>query len=152
MAVKIPDPIRRRDILYSERTSPEELSKYGRTLLEQERPWDALEFFGIAKDEEGLRRVRDAATEIGDSYLLRRIERVSPGMVQPQDWVKLGEQAWELEKYRDALEGFTRGGDQDRRAQAEAKVAEAMPQAEEQPGAVMEEQGAEAPDEEEGED
>jgi len=149
---KIPDPIRKRDILYSDRTPPEELSGYGRTFLEQERLWDAVEFFGMAKDEEGLRQVRDAATELGDSYLLRRIERVSPGMIQAQDWAKLGEQAWELEKYRDALEGFTRGGDEDRRAQAEAKVAEAGPREEEQSPEEMEEQGEETPGEEKEED
>jgi hypothetical protein len=159
MATKLPDSIRKRDILYSEATPAAELVEYGQVFLQHDRLWDAVEFFGNAKNEEGLRQVKEAGIEVGDAYLLRRIERLLEGAVQPQDWVRLGEQAWKMQKYQDALEGFSRGGDEERKALAAQKVAETGPkeelqlQVEEEPtqgaGQVADGEGAEGEPEDE---
>jgi len=87
MARKLPDPIRKRDILFSERTTPAEISEYGHLFLKEELYWDAVEFFGGAGDEEGLKQVREAGIEIADAYLLRRVARQMPKLVKPEDWL-----------------------------------------------------------------
>ena len=150
MARKLPGPIRKRDILFAERSTPQELSEYGHLFLKGELYWDAVEFFGGAKDEEGLKQVKEAGIEVADAYLLRRVARQMPKLVKPEDWLRLGEQAFGQEKYRDALEGFMRGGNEARKAEAEEKLAELGP--EDDRGAKKAPEEGEAPSEEEEEE
>lgn len=118
MPIKLPTPIAKRDILYSPETPKEQLSDYGRQYLEANLLPDALEFFAMAKDEAGMTKVKEKGIDLGDSYLLRRLERVQAEMVKPADWLRLGETAWSVGKFRDALEAFTRAGNDSKRKMA----------------------------------
>ena len=119
--MKKPNPIDKRDILYSDTSPPEALTAYGRMYLEDEHLPDALDFFAAAGDDHGLNEVKSRGIELGDFYLLRRIEFIKPELIQTEDWQALGDKAWEMEKHRDALEAFTKAdNDQKKRLAAEA--------------------------------
>ncbi|MDA1142963.1 MAG: hypothetical protein O3B01_30750 [Planctomycetota bacterium] len=111
---KIPDSVKKRDILYGENTDPAELSDLGRQYLADERFWEAVEFFYRAKDNAGIAEVKNAGIEMADSYLLQRLEKLETGDVTEADWLSLAENALAAEKFRDAIEGFERGGQAER--------------------------------------
>jgi hypothetical protein len=111
---KIPDSVKKRDILYGDNTDPEELSELGGLYLAEERFWEAVEFYDAAKDDTGIAKVKNAGIEMADSYLLRRLEKMEIGNVTESDWLSLAENALTAEKIRDAIEGFERGGQSER--------------------------------------
>ncbi|MCX7804507.1 MAG: hypothetical protein N3A38_04875 [Planctomycetota bacterium] len=78
--------LEKRDVLWSEKTPRETLSRHGREFFEAERYSDALDFFERAMDEEGIRRIREVALKEGDAFLLGRIARLKPEWVSDGDW------------------------------------------------------------------
>ena len=111
---KIPDSVKKRDILYGDSTDPDELSELGGLYLAEERFWEAVEFYDAAKDDTGIAKVKNAGIEMADSYLLRRLEKMEIGNVTESDRLSLAENALTAEKIRDAIEGFERGGQSER--------------------------------------
>jgi hypothetical protein len=111
MAVKLPDPLKRREILYGVTTPPEALVEYGMAYEEAGRMDDALQFFEQAKDAKGLGRVKEHALEAGDAFMLKRIAKAMPDLVAPADWERMAKHADELgkvlfaEQARQALAG-----------------------------------------------
>lgn len=122
MKSKIPNPIEKREILHSGRTRPEELAAYGRSFFESGRLADALDFFHASDDNSGIEQIKQAGKELGDSFLFRRLEKVQPQVLQPKDWEELGDQAWKMGKYSDALEAFSRSGNLDKQGLAKEKL------------------------------
>jgi hypothetical protein len=98
MAVKLPDPLKRREILYGASTPPEALVEYGLAYEEAGRMDDALQFFEQAADRKGLARMKDHAFATGDAFVLKRIAKVAPDMVAPADWERMVKRAEELGK------------------------------------------------------
>jgi hypothetical protein len=80
--------LKKRDLLWSPRTSPATLSATAREYLQAEAWSDALDFFERAQDEEGLREIKKLALQKGDTFLLGRLERISAKWVKPEDWEK----------------------------------------------------------------
>jgi tetratricopeptide (TPR) repeat protein len=107
----LPDPLKRRDILYGRNTPPEVLREYGDLYLNEGRPNDAVEFFGQACYKEGLQRIRQVASEEGDLFLFSRAAEFLQEEVSPQDWSMLGKKALEKGKYLFALKCFEKTGD-----------------------------------------
>ncbi|MBI2194350.1 MAG: hypothetical protein HYU36_20425 [Planctomycetes bacterium] len=122
MKRRILGPIEKRDLLHSERSRPEDLAAYGRLYLDQGRLSDALDFFSAAREPRGIEQVKAAGIERGDSFILRRLEKIQPGCIQAKDWEDLGDQAWKLGKFRDALEAFSRAGHAEKEAMAKNKL------------------------------
>ncbi|MHC4915336.1 MAG: hypothetical protein ACYTGB_07570 [Planctomycetota bacterium] len=110
MPVQIPDPLKRREVLYGE-TPPEVLVEHGKAYEEEGKIDEALQFYTYAKDAEGLRRVKVKAIEMGDAFLLKAVARELPDDVGEADWQslitnaeKLGKELY-AEQARKALEG-----------------------------------------------
>jgi hypothetical protein len=111
MGVRLPEPLKRREILYGVTTPTETLIEYGQAYEEAGRMDDALQFFEQAKDQKGLARMKVHAFKIGDAFVLKRIAKVAPEMVTPADWEQMVKRAEELgknlfaEQARQALAG-----------------------------------------------
>jgi hypothetical protein len=98
MADPLPDPLRRRDVLYGPETPPEVLVEYGQAYEDAGRMDDALQFFEQARDRAGLARLKAYAFKVGDAFILKRIAKASPELVTPGDWEQLVQRAEGLGK------------------------------------------------------
>ena len=107
----LPDPLKRRDILYGRNTPSEVLREYGDLYLHEGKPNDAVEFFGQACYKEGLQRIRQVAIEEGDLFLFSRATEFLQEEVSPEDWSMLGKKALGQGKYLFALKCFEKTGD-----------------------------------------
>jgi tetratricopeptide (TPR) repeat protein len=110
---KLPDSLKRRDILYGQNTPAEVLREYGELYLHEGKPNDAVEFFGQASYKEGLQRIRRMAMEEGDLFLFSRATEFLQEEVPAGDWRKLGRKALEKGKYLFALKCFEKIGDRE---------------------------------------
>jgi tetratricopeptide (TPR) repeat protein len=108
---KLPDSLKRRDILYGQNTPAEVLREYGDLYLHEGKPNDAVEFFGQACYKEGLQRIRQMAIEEGDLFLFSRAAEFLQEEISPEDWRKLGKKALEQGKHLFALKCFEKIGD-----------------------------------------
>jgi hypothetical protein len=108
---KLPDPLKRRDVLYGKNTPSEVLREYGDLYLNEGKPNDAVEFFGQAGYQEGLQRIRQMAIEEGDLFLFSRAAEFLQEEVSPEEWSKVGKKALEHGKYLFALKCFEKIGD-----------------------------------------
>jgi hypothetical protein len=123
---KLPNPLKRRDILYGKGTPEQVLWEYGDLYLREGRANDAVEFFGQACYKEGLHRIYRIALEEGDSFLFSRVTEFLQEQVPREDWKKLGRKALDKEKYLFALKCFERIGDREGIAEARKKLEEPM--------------------------
>ena len=110
---KLPDPLKRRDVLYGQNTSAEVLREYGDLYLHEGKPNDAVEFFGQACYKEGLQRIRQMAIEEGDLFLFSRATEFLKEEVSPEDWRELGKKALEQGKHLFAMKCFEKIGDRE---------------------------------------
>ena len=78
--------IKKRDLLHSDRSTPQSLSAVAREFLAAERFSDALDFFEKAKDLSGLNEIKQLALRTGDSFLLARLERFDRNLVSQEEW------------------------------------------------------------------
>ena len=122
---KLPDPLKRRDILYGKGTSAEVLREHGDLYLHEGKPNDAVEFFGQACYKEGLQRIRQMAMEEGDLFLFSRATEFLQEEVPHDDWRKLGKKALEKGKYLFALKCFEKIGDREGIDETREKLGEA---------------------------
>lgn len=109
----LPDPLKRRDILYGKDTPAEVLREYGDLYLRDGKPNDAVEFFGQARHTEGLRRIRHMAVDEGDLFLFSRAVELLQDEVSPEEWRNLGNKALEKGKLHFALKSFEKIGDRE---------------------------------------
>jgi tetratricopeptide (TPR) repeat protein len=123
---KLPDALKRRDILYGKGTPAEVLREYGDLYLREGKPNDAVEFFGQACYKEGLRRICQMAVEEGDLFLFSRAAEFLQEEVSPEEWRKLGKKALEKGKYLFALKCFEKIGDREGITEARKKLEEPM--------------------------
>ena len=110
---KLPDPLKKRDVLYGKNTPTEVLREYGDLYLNEGKPNDAVEFFGQVCYKEGLRRIRQMAIEEGDLFLFSRATEFLQEEVSAEDWRKLGKKVLEQEKHLFALKCFEKIGDRE---------------------------------------
>jgi hypothetical protein len=110
---KIPDPLKRRDVLYGQNTPAEVLKEYGELYLHEGKTNDAVEFFGQACYKEGLQRIRQMAIEEGDLFLFSRAIEFLQEEVSPEEWRKVGTKALEHGKHHFALRCFEKIGDRE---------------------------------------
>lgn len=88
--------IKKRDLLHSERTSSDTLSRTGKEFLALERYSDALDFFEKARDLESIKQVKNIALEKGDTFLLARLDRFDRNLVTREEWESTARKAESL--------------------------------------------------------
>ncbi|MHC4199002.1 MAG: hypothetical protein ACYSU0_03360 [Planctomycetota bacterium] len=98
MARRLPRPLARRDVLYGVHTPKEKLVEFADAYLEEGLLFDAADFFVEARDRDGLSRIRKAAIESGDAFLLWRVKGSMPELVSKADWDELARIARSLGK------------------------------------------------------
>ncbi len=98
MAVRLPRPLRRRELLYGADTPPATLSALADAYLQEGLVFDAADFFAQAGDRDGLKHIRKLALETGDAFLLRHVREAMPDLVAKADWDELARAAKSLGK------------------------------------------------------
>ena len=147
---KLPDPLHKRDLLYSRKGKAVNHVHYGDLFLEEGMLNDALDFYAAAGNPEKIRIVLDRALQAGDAFLLRRVEKVLPGEVTAETWERLGDAAAAGEKYHSALQAYERAKSEEKAKSAREHLKEFLgktpwtrkalvrPEGEEQPEALPE--------------
>jgi hypothetical protein len=133
--------IAKRDLLAAKKFNPDDVRTYADDFFSQERFGDAFEFYRKLGNEEGILKVKKAAIELGDPEILWRVEHDNPARVAREDWLRCGEQAMSLGKWRGAAYVFRRIGEAARLAEAErefmpAPGSSATPAGQEEPAAA----------------
>ena len=116
----------KRDLLAAKKFNAEDVRMHAEDYFAQERYGDAFEFYRKLGDEEGILKVRNAAIELGDPEILWRVERDHPSRVTREDWLRCGEQAMSLGKWRAAAYVFRRIGEAGRLTDAEKEFMPAL--------------------------
>lgn len=93
----------RRQILYAPRATIDEKNAAADLFLEEERYGEALEFLEQTKDASRLDRVLGAGIELGDTFLLRRVEKIRGEPIPEAEWRRAADRAKGLGKHLDAF-------------------------------------------------
>ena len=104
---KLPDYRLKQNILYLDKTRPDDLIHYGNLFLEAGAYSDALDFFQKSNHHEGIQEIKNIALKSGDVMLFQRTAKAMNLELSPLDWENIGKKAMELKKYffaRHALE------------------------------------------------
>jgi hypothetical protein len=109
----------KRDLLAAKKFNPDDLRMHAEQFFSEERFGDAFEFYRKLGDEEGILKVKKVAIELGDPEILWRVEHDNPARVAREDWLRCGERAMSLGKWRSAAYVFRRIGEAARLAEAE---------------------------------
>lgn len=120
-------PMEKRDLINAEEVDPEVLRAYGALYFEAGRFSDALDFYLRAEDKEGLARLKARALEVGDSFLLHRLEGSGLVEVRPEDWQALADSAERLGKATVAEAARSRATEPPPPAEPEAQAETAEP-------------------------
>lgn len=89
----LPDPLEKREILYSPETPRQELIAYGEAFLESGLAMDALDFFVQARSDEHLQRFLADAIEAGDLFTFEKCLRGLGRNAEPPELEALGRNA-----------------------------------------------------------
>jgi hypothetical protein len=104
----------KREILYSEKYTDEDRNAAADEFIGMERFGEALEFLEVTRDAGRLARIRDAALERGDTFLLLRVEKLGGEELPAETWRRAAEKAETLGKYFDVYRALTRVGDEEK--------------------------------------
>lgn len=116
----LPTAIEKRDIIHGKRKGAD-LRALGERFLEAGRLAEAIDFLERAEGGEiRLGQVRDLAVAAGDGFLLERIAKARPALIEPVTWERAGDAAIAAGKLRHAVRCFERAG-----PGAEAKLVDA---------------------------
>jgi len=104
---RLPDYRLKQKILYLDKTSPDDLIRYGNLFLEAGAYSDALDFFQKSNNNEGIQKIKNIAYDSGDVMLFQRAAKALNMELSSLEWENIGKKAMELKKYffaRHALE------------------------------------------------
>jgi len=94
MATRLPkDANAKRAVLYSETAGDEERNSLALAYIDAERYGEALEFLALTGDVALLDRIKTAALELGDTFLLTQVARLNADGVSEDDWTRIERQA-----------------------------------------------------------
>ncbi|MBW1974308.1 MAG: hypothetical protein JRI45_01880 [Deltaproteobacteria bacterium] len=106
----VSDYLKKRDLLNDAGLSSDEAKKIGEMCLEDGLIHDALEFFGKAGYEEGLRHILEMAREEGDYFIADAALRFLKEDWSSEGWLELAKRAEELQKFVFASQAYKRAG------------------------------------------
>jgi hypothetical protein len=95
--------LKKRDMLHDPNFSSGEMVQLGWEYLKQDRPVDALDFFEKAGDLDGIRKIRDLSSELGDPFLLQQASKLLKEPIPEPSWKQVGEKALADGRYLQAL-------------------------------------------------
>jgi hypothetical protein len=96
---KLPDYRLKQKTLYIDKTPAATLIHYGDLLLEAGSLSDALEFYARAGHQTGLKKIKEIASENGDTFLFQGTARALGIELRPADWEDIARRAVELKKF-----------------------------------------------------
>jgi hypothetical protein len=103
---KILSCLKKRDLLHNPQVDRDELSRYGKEYLNQDRPADALDFFEKAEDIEGIRQVREISLRAGEPFLLQQTSKLLKEKIATEIWEKVGAKSLADGRLHQALAAF----------------------------------------------
>lgn len=104
--ITLPDYWKKQQLLYTDRSSDGEIIACGNCYLEANRIADAAECYQRANYRAGLEKVRDMAEAAGDVMLYQQALKALNQIATPDDWDRIGKQAFALKKYTFSLHAF----------------------------------------------
>ena len=96
---KLPDYRLKQKILYVEKTPATTLIHYGDLFLEAGALSDALEFYARAGHQAGLKKIKEIASENGDTFLFQGAAKAQGIELRLADWEEIARRAVELKKF-----------------------------------------------------
>ena len=106
----LPDYQKKQLLLYTGQKTVAELIAHGARYLEAGRISDALEFYQKADHRAGLEEIRNTAQQMGDVMLFMQASKALGRAPSPEEWLAVGQAAWNTKKYSFALLAFEKGG------------------------------------------
>ena len=102
----IPDYREKQHLLYAARASERDIIACGDRYREADRLADAAECYQRANHRTGLETIRELAEAAGDVMLYQLTLKALNRIATPQDWDRIGQQAFALGKYFFSLYAF----------------------------------------------
>lgn len=118
------DPIQKRDFIYDNDRSSEELKSLGDRFFDRNYYVDALEAYQEGDVESGGEKIRDVAIEQGNFFLLRQINSQWSNLLDQETWQKAGQHAMENGRYTDAVKLFYAADEKEKMKEAEEHIVE----------------------------
>lgn len=126
MAANLPkDILAKRAVLYAEKSTDADKNAVAAVFVEAQRFGEALEFLEMTKDAALLDRIREAAIERGDTFLLLQSEKIGEAESSALDWEAVLVRAKARGKFLDAYRALCQLG---REEEAEDLRAEKIPE------------------------
>jgi hypothetical protein len=108
---ELPHYKKKQQLLHSKDVKPGELRRQGEEFLQAGWLSDAIDFFGKAGHREGLSKIREIAVAEGDIFMFRRTLKALEAEASEDEWKRLADRAFELEKLQFAREAYRMAGD-----------------------------------------
>lgn len=108
---ELPHYKKKQQLLHSRDAKPGELRRQAEEFLQAGWLSDAIDFFGKAGDREGLSKIREMAVSEGDIFIFRRTLKALEAEASEDEWKRLADRAFELEKLQFAREAYRMAGD-----------------------------------------
>jgi len=122
----LPDPIEKRDQIYGDDTTTEQLKDLGDRFLEAGAFTDALEAYLEGDVREGGDRVLDQAVEQGNYFLIQKIDEQWPDLVDEDLWKRAGTNAEDAGRLIDAVKLYFTGNHTEERKRVEQELEEEL--------------------------
>jgi len=119
---ELPNFFKRREILFSDEISPDEVDRYGDMFLEAGRVNEALDFYEKSGNKERVRRVLQMAEEEGDLGVWMRAKVLLKETPKPAEWERMAERALSAGKEHYAIYALEKAGKQDRAEELKQKT------------------------------
>jgi hypothetical protein len=107
-----PDFLKKKEILFSPKTTREEAIAWGDRYFEAQRLHDAAAFYRRAQHEEGMAKIREIAIETGDLQLFEETLLEGEREEVTEELRRLVRRAEELGRWSDARRAYERLGDE----------------------------------------
>jgi tetratricopeptide (TPR) repeat protein len=111
--------LKKRDLLNSGKADKSELVKLGERYLQEDQFSDAIDFFEKAEHWEGLMQLKEQCVAKGDYFLCQRLAKILEEFPPPQEWIQLGDNAFNLGKLLFARSAYQQAENPEKVAQVE---------------------------------
>ena len=124
---ELPGFTSKRKILFSPRSTPQDLVRVGKEFLEAEYYDDALEFFTRAGAADEVRAVAEKAYEAADVPLFMRARKAIKESIAPEQWEHLAQANIKLGRFSMAQLAYNQAGMPEKAEQVKSMTASSAP-------------------------
>jgi hypothetical protein len=118
----LPDFYEKREILFGDNTTEEEMRSAGEQFMQARRYDDALEFFARCEADDMVRDIIKDVLERGDTPVFLRAKRVLDEEVTDEEWERLAENALEHGSPSKAYVAKLKAGKEEEAEQLKAQI------------------------------